>query len=116
MPCEDNVLRNTTIDRPSINVGKNEHLPRDIEHAIATVIEKEINFQRRIESLKRDLQIGLDYSPSATFKTIDRPESGVITSVNLGEFFKKLGHFTTESELLAIIRRIDTDGDAQLNL
>jgi hypothetical protein len=29
---------------------------------------------------------------------------------------KKLGHFASESELLAIIRRIDTDGDAQLNL
>lgn len=116
MPCEDNVLRNTTIDRPSISVGKFEHLPRDIEHALATVIEKEINFQRRIESLKRDLQLGHDYSPSATFRTIDRPESGVIASGNLGEFLKKLGHFASESELLAIIRRIDTDGDAQLNL
>jgi len=68
-------------------VGKFEHLPRDIEFALATVIEKEINFQRRIESLKRDLQLGHDYSPAATFKTIDRPESGVISSVNLGEFF-----------------------------
>jgi len=29
---------------------------------------------------------------------------------------KKNGHFASESELLAIIRRIDTDGDAQLNL
>jgi len=116
LPCEDNVLRNITIDRPSIAVGKFEHLPRDIELALATVIEKEINFQRRIESLKRDLQLERDYSPTATFKTIDRPESGSITSLNLGEFFKKLGHFATESELLAIIRRIDTDGDAQLNL
>ena len=110
------MLRNTTIDRPSITVGKFEHLPRDIELALATVIEKEINFQRRIESLKRDLQIGHDYSPTATFKTIDRPETSAITSANLGEFLKRLGHFATESELLAIIRRIDTDGDAQLNL
>ena len=62
--------------------------------------------------MKRDLQFERDYSASASFKTIDRPESGAITSVNLGEFFKKLGHFATESELLAIIRRIDTDGDA----
>jgi Ca2+-binding EF-hand superfamily protein len=62
--------------------------------------------------LKRDLQFGSDYSAAATFKTIDRPESGSITSANLGEFFKKLGHFASEAELLAIIRRIDTDGDA----
>lgn len=33
----------------------------------------------------------------------------------MGVFLKNNGHFATERELLAIIRRIDTDGDAKLS-
>ena len=112
LPCEDNVLRNITIDRPSVRVGRLELLPRDIELALATVIEKEIILQRRFESLKRELQYGLDYTPTAAFRSVDRHSSGTISTVNLGDFLRNNGHFATESELLAIIRRIDTDGDA----
>ena len=55
LPCEDNLLRNITLDRPSRRVGRYDHLPRDIEIAITAVIEKEIDLQRRLEILKRDL-------------------------------------------------------------
>jgi hypothetical protein len=44
LPCEDNQLRNLTIDRPSYRVGRHDFLPRDIELSLATVIEKEIDF------------------------------------------------------------------------
>ena len=43
LPCEDNLLRNITLDRPSRRVGRFEFLPRDIEIAMTTVIEKEID-------------------------------------------------------------------------
>ena len=36
--------------------------------------------------------------------------------MNLGAFLREQGHFAPEIELLAIIRRIDTDGDAALTL
>ena len=55
LPCEDNFLRNLTLDRPARYVGRYDHLPRDIELALANVIEKEIDLQRTLESLKRDL-------------------------------------------------------------
>jgi hypothetical protein len=54
LPCEDNVLRSITSDRPSIRVGRFDRLPADIELAMVTVIEREINLQRRLESLKRE--------------------------------------------------------------
>ena len=115
LPCEDNLLRNITLDRPSRRVGRFEFLPRDIEIGITTVIEKEIDLQRKLEALKRELEVQYDYSPFAAFRSVDRYNSGMITSVNLGAFLRQNGHFASEMELLAIIRRIDTDGDASID-
>jgi Ca2+-binding EF-hand superfamily protein len=114
LPCEDNYLRNRTLDRPSRHVGRYDMLPRDIELAIASVIEKEIDLQRRLESLKRELEVQYDYSPYAAFRSVDRYNSGRVDQVNLGSFLRQNGHYSSEMELLAIVRRIDTDGDAIL--
>lgn len=114
LPCEDNYLRNRTLDRPSRHVGRYDYLPRDIELALATVIEKEIDLQRRLESLKRELEAQYDYSPYAAFRSVDRYNSGRIDQVNTGSFLRQNGHYASEMELLAIVRRIDTDGDAIL--
>lgn len=89
-------------------------LPRDIELALATVFEKEIDLQRRLESLKRELEVQYDYSPYAAFRSVDRYNSGRIDQVSCGSFLRQNGHFSSEMELLAIVRRIDTDGDAIL--
>ena len=116
LPCEDNVLRNITIDRPSVRVGRFDRLPVDIEHAITAVVEKEVTLARRLEGCKRDLELGLDYTATSAFRSIDRYASGLITTVNLGAFLRDQGHWASETELLAIIRRIDTDGDASVDL
>lgn len=100
------------MDRPSIRVGRFDRLPADIELAMVTVIEREIALQRRLESLKRDLEIGLDYNAMSAFRSVDRYSSGSVNTSNLSAFLRAQGHFGTETELLAIIRRIDTDGDA----
>jgi hypothetical protein len=88
LPCEDNLLRNITLDRPSRRVGRYEFLPRDIEIAMTAVIEKEIDLQRRLEVLKRDLQVQYDYAPNAAFRSVDRYNTGRITSVNVGAFLR----------------------------
>jgi Ca2+-binding EF-hand superfamily protein len=114
LPCEDNYLRNRTLDRPSRHVGRHDQLPRDIELALAQVIEKEIDLQRRLESLKRELEVQYDYSPYAAFRSVDRYNSGRCDQVNVGAFLRQNGHHASEMELLAIVRRMDTDGDAIL--
>jgi len=43
LPCEDNALRNLTIERPSFRVGKYDYLPRDMEHNLAYIIERDID-------------------------------------------------------------------------
>ena len=56
-----------------------------------------------------------DYSPLASFRSIDKYNSGTIDTVNLGTFLRQHGHFANELDLLAIIRRIDTNGTATVD-
>ena len=88
LPCENNVLRNITLDRPSRRVTRYDTLPRDIELSITSVIEKEIDLQRRLEVLKRELEVQYDYSPYAAFRSVDRYNSGRIDTVNAGSFLR----------------------------
>ena len=57
LPCENNILRNITLDRPARRVTRYDHLPRDIELSITNILEKEIDLQRRLEILKRELEV-----------------------------------------------------------
>lgn len=100
--------------RPPRTVLRHEQLPRDIELAATAVLEKEIELQRRLEGLKRSCELNYDYSPFAAYRAVDRYNSGRIDTYNLGAFLRQCGHYASEMELLAIVRRIDTDGDASI--
>jgi len=115
LPCEDNLLRNITLDRPAMRIGRYDVLPSDIEHALVAVLESEIALQRRLDTLKRDLEIRYDYSLLAAYRSIDKYNDGRIDTFNLGSFLRACGHYASEHELLQIVRRIDTDGDGRLN-
>ncbi len=115
LPCEDNVLRNITLDRPACRVGRFDVLPHDIELCLLEVLEKEIDLQRRLEVLKHDLECRYDYTPLAAFRAVDKYNDGRVNTSNLGSFLRACGHYATERELLQIIRRMDTDGDASLS-
>lgn len=88
LPCEDNLLRNITLDRPARRVARFEVLPRDIELALASVIEKEIDLQRKLEVLKRELEVQYDYAPFSAFRSVDRYNSGIIDTINLAQFLR----------------------------
>ena len=115
LPCEDNLLRRITQERPAIRVGRYDNLPRDIELALTELLERELDLYRRQEILKGDLEVRYDYSSYAAFRAIDKYSEGNINTFNLSTFLKNNGHHASEKELLAIIRRIDTDGDAKLS-
>ena len=115
LPCTDNLLRNITLDRPSRFVGRYDSLPYDIERALCDILEKEVDLMRRLDTLRRDLEIRYDYSTLGCYRAIDRYNDGRINTLNLGTFLRNVGHYASETELLAIVRRIDTDGDANLS-
>ena len=56
-----------------------------------------------------------DYTSFAAFRSVDRYNTGRINTVNLGSFLRQNGHYASEMELVAIVRRIDADGDANLD-
>jgi Ca2+-binding EF-hand superfamily protein len=116
LPCEDNYLRDRTTVRVAPAVLAHENLPRDIETAMCDVVEKEIALQRRLESLKTDLGYTVGYSAYAAFNTVERfTRSGVLNTVNIGDFLRSQGHYASEVELVAIVRRIDTDGNCTIS-
>ena len=115
LPCEDNLLRNITLDRPSRYVGRYDSLPLDIERALCDIFEKEVDLQRRLDILKGELECRYDFTAYASYRSVDKYNDGRISTLNLGSFLRSCGHYATERELLTIIRRIDTDGDAALS-
>lgn len=115
LPCTDNLLRNITLDRPSFRVGRFDSLPYDIERCLCEILEKEIDLQRRLDILKRDLEVRYDFSSLSAYRSVDKYNDGRIDTFNLGSFLRSCGHYATETELLAIVRRVDTDGDARLS-
>lgn len=115
LPCEDNFLRRITLERTSFRCGRYDYLPRDIEAALADIIKKELSLLKRLDMLKKDLASRYDYSAYAAYRSIDKYNDGKVDTFSLNTFLKNNGQFSSEKELLAIIRRIDTDGDAKLS-
>ncbi len=115
LPCEDNFLRGYCQDRPTQYVGRYDRLSSEIELSLAELLEAELALQRRTEILKRELEERYDCTVYACFRTIDKYNDGLIDTMNLRMFLRQVGHFATDKELLAIIRRLDTDGDAKVN-
>lgn len=61
------------------------------------------------------LQAHKAFDPVAAFQVVDDWNYGYIDQTNLKNFLRKHGNVTSDADLLAIIRRIDLDGDARIN-
>jgi Ca2+-binding EF-hand superfamily protein len=109
------LLRRNTSERYAYRVGRYDNLPRGVERELANLLELELSQQRKKDVLRLELEARYDYSTYSAFKGVDKYNDGHITTFNLGLFLRNNGHFAQERELLAIIRRIDTDGDAKIS-
>lgn len=56
-----------------------------------------------------------DFSTYAAFRTIDVFSDRFITIDNLKLFYRDQFQYLSEQEALAVIRRIDVDGDAKVS-
>lgn len=70
----------------------------------------------KAESLKRTLEQSYDFSVNIAFKAIDDWNYNYIDFTNLRRFLRNVGYLSSKQELIAIIRRIDTDGDSKLKI
>ena len=82
---------------------------------LKNIIQQEIDFIKRCEVLIQDLEYQPDYTPQAAFKCLDKFGLGKAGEVDLTDFLRSLGGRLIDREVFAIIRRIDTDGDAKIS-
>lgn len=77
---------------------------------------REINFHVRVERVKRDLSLRYDWTARAAFETVDSLRDYALNHRNIQSFLRLNGFVATDGEVIAIIRRIDSDGDNRVTL
>jgi Ca2+-binding EF-hand superfamily protein len=82
---------------------------------LAALFEKELRFYREQEKLKAELVSRFDFSLQSMFSEIDDWNYKYIDIKNLKRFLMKTSVYPDDSSLKAILRRLDTDGDARLS-
>lgn len=87
-----------------------------MERLLARLLQKELRLAREVELLKQQLASRYDYSLEILFKSVDDWNYKYIDQINLKRFLIKCGVLPNDGLLLAIIRRMDLDADAKLNM
>ena len=75
----------------------------------------EIHFYRITEALKQTLESNKQFDYEMAFAEIDDWNYGYIDPKNLKVFMRKHGILMDENDIMAIIRRMDLDGDARIS-
>lgn len=91
-------------------------MPESVEKLLSRLILKELKLAKEEEQLKQQLACRYDYSLDLLFKNVDDWNYKYIDQVNLKRFMIKCSVLPHDNLLLAIIRRMDLDADAKLNL
>ena len=92
-----------------------QYLPFDVEKLLSKLLSKELKFAQQIESWKQQLAIHPDYNLARFFEEIDSRGTNYVDCVNLKTFLIRCSYLPNDNLLLAIVRRLDLDGDARLN-
>lgn len=114
LPKTSPSLRQLCTQRESYYVSRYETLPYEVEWALARVFDKEINYARKIELLKEDLALRYDFNLLDAYKLIDEDRTGAVDLDAIYIFLKRNHIVTSESDILALLRRADTDNDGKL--
>ena len=115
LPCEQPYLRAHATQRVAYTLTERETLPYDVERMLATLIERELRFYREQEKLKYELVSRFDFSMQGMFAEVDDWNYKYIDIKNLKRFLMKTSVYPDDNALRAILRRLDTDGDARLS-
>jgi Ca2+-binding EF-hand superfamily protein len=114
LPCDNAALRADASQRPTFKIGKKDMLPIRVEQALTTLLLRELKMQNKVEGIKRHLEFQYDFNIQSAFKIIDDWSYGYLDQRNLRRFLRTTGVLLSNQELIAMIRRIDLDGDAKV--
>jgi Ca2+-binding EF-hand superfamily protein len=68
----------------------------------------------RLERLKYDLTLRYDWTSRAAFESVDSLRELALNARNIQSFLRLNGFYATESEIVAIVRRLDIDADQKI--
>jgi hypothetical protein len=102
--------------RDIYEVRKQDFLDTEIESELTRLFEKEIAFNRVTEELKQIMDASKSFDIKKAFLSIDDWNYGYIDKKNLKSFLRKHNYLASNSECIAVIRRLDLDADARLSM
>lgn len=82
-----------------------------IEKQLALLLKQEIEYHLHLECLKHNLRRRLDWSNTRAFQTIDNRGEGFLNYNNIMNFCRMNSWRASESQVIAIVRRLDIDAD-----
>lgn len=111
LPATNETLRHIATSRDySLYKSNSCVLVPSLEGALARLFASEIDYQRRTEGLKIDLNARFDFSVRLAFDELDRMSPpNRIDRCEIRQFVDAYLRWLVEPELDAIIRRCDTD-------
>jgi Ca2+-binding EF-hand superfamily protein len=108
-------LRADVSQRPTFRISKDDLLPIRVEQALTTLLLREVKLQIKAENIKRLFEGRYDFNIQSAYKVIDDWSYGYLDARNLRRFLRNMGVLVSKQELVALIRRIDLDGDAKIS-
>jgi Ca2+-binding EF-hand superfamily protein len=82
---------------------------------LSQLLLKEVNFQLKLEELKKRLEISYDFTVKRAYASVDDWNYGYLDHSNIRRFLKNMGYRASKKEIVAILRRLDMDGDAKVS-
>jgi Ca2+-binding EF-hand superfamily protein len=78
------------------------------------LLQREIEFHSELRALAIDLKQRHDWTLNRAFASVDTGHEGFITYSSLVDFLRSNGYNPSENEVVAIIRRLDSDADQRV--
>ena len=114
LPTCSPILRKLACQRPNYQVAPDQFLDYDVEYSLLRVFEREFAMFNMLEKMREQLCTRFDFSMQKCFRSIDKKHEGQIGLDNIRAFLRKKGYVTEITDILAIVRRMDKAGTAQI--
>ena len=117
LPCDNADLRTEVCQRKTYkaDIVNGKRLHESVEKTMAEFIERECNCHIKLEMIKRNLHHLPDWNCRAVYNLIDSQKQGYVSHPQIYAFLNADGCEPTDEELIAIVRRIDSSGNGELD-
>lgn len=110
LPATNDLLRDTVALRTPYTT-----LTVEMQANLLQLLELELNYHEEIEKLRFEINLLADFGLLDSFRALDINRMNAIDKLSIRGLISRNGYYLSESEISAILRRVDTDGDGHIN-